>query len=164
MHSPWGGATGPEAARSRAASAAPTCSGGQAPEPTPPSVPTTLRPWLCGARRARKCHRRPGAPAAGEARPPRHGTRRTRAGRRPGCLPRRRVFPGHGSSLHDAGQFPATEEERPLTTTPSGRLRGTRSVYLADGSVLAYLPAKGLTFTLMANADRIGSGIARGLA
>jgi hypothetical protein len=33
-------------------------------------------------------------------------------------------------------------------------------VYLADGSLLRRLPAKGLTLTLMANADRIGSALA----
>lgn len=73
-----------------------------------------------------------------------------------GCLPLKRVHAVHGSSVHYAGQFPMTREDRPLTTDPSGRLRGTRAVYLADGSTFAYLPAKGPTLTLMANANRIG--------
>jgi choline dehydrogenase-like flavoprotein len=76
--------------------------------------------------------------------------------RRLGCLPLKRVHAIHGSSVHYAGQFPMTREDRPLTTEPSGRLRGTRAVYLADGAAFAYLPAKGPTLTLMANANRIG--------
>ena len=36
----------------------------------------------------------------------------------------------------------------------------TLIVYLADGSVFPWLPAKGLTFTLMACADRVGSRLA----
>jgi choline dehydrogenase-like flavoprotein len=46
-----------------------------------------------------------------------------------------------------------------LTTEPSGRLRGTRRVYVVDGSVFPALPSKGLTFTMMANANRIACGI-----
>ncbi len=76
--------------------------------------------------------------------------------RRLGCLPLKRVHAIHGSSVHYAGQFPMTTEDRPLTTEPSGRLRGTRAVYLADAAAFAYLPAKGPTLTLMANANRIG--------
>jgi len=79
--------------------------------------------------------------------------------RKLGCWPLKLVRPGHGSSVHYAGQFPITREDKPLTTEPSGRLRGTQSVYLADGATLAYLPAKGPTFTLMANADRIGKQV-----
>ena len=77
--------------------------------------------------------------------------------RRLGCWPLRKVDPGHGASIHYAGTLPMTTEERSLTVTPSCGLRGTRSVYLADGSVLPYLPAKALTLTLMANADRVGT-------
>jgi hypothetical protein len=83
--------------------------------------------------------------------------------RRIGCLPLKRVHPGHGSSVHYASQFPVSATDRPLTTEPSGRLRGTRNVYLADGSTHGYLPAKGLTFTLMANANRIGAHVAQTL-
>ncbi|MCC5874706.1 MAG: GMC family oxidoreductase [Candidatus Sumerlaeia bacterium] len=81
-----------------------------------------------------------------------------------GLLPLKRIDPGHGSSIHYAGTLPMTTKSRRYTTTRSGRLRGTRSVYIADGSVLPDLPAKGLTFTLMANADRIGSHLARSLS
>ena len=80
--------------------------------------------------------------------------------RKTGCWPFKRVFPGHGSSVHYGSQFPmTTRADKPLTTEPTGRLRGTRAVFLADGSTFAYLPAKGPTLTLMANADRIGTGL-----
>jgi len=76
-----------------------------------------------------------------------------------GCLTLRVVEPGHGSSVHYASLLPFSSEEKPLTTDPCGRLRGTRAVYVADGAAFAYLPAKGLTFTLMANANRVGQRV-----
>lgn len=84
--------------------------------------------------------------------------------RRLGCVPLQSVPTVHGSSAHYGGQLPTTREDRPLTTEPGGRLRGTRAVYVADGAAFAYLPAKGPTCTLMANADRVGSLVARELA
>ncbi|MDM0113749.1 hypothetical protein QTI66_16440 [Variovorax sp. J22R133] len=74
-----------------------------------------------------------------------------------GCWPLRVIHPGAGSSVHYAGMLPCCDEERPLTLDRSGRLRGTRNVYVCDGAGLAYLPAKGPTLTLMANARRIAS-------
>ena len=83
--------------------------------------------------------------------------------RRLGCWPLRSVHPGHGSSIHYGSQLPFSHEDQPLTTEYSGRLRGTKNVYIADGSAFAYLPAKGLTLTLMANADRVGTFVAENL-
>jgi hypothetical protein len=77
-----------------------------------------------------------------------------------GCLPLKVIRPGHGSSIHYAGTFPITPEDRPLTCDRDARLRGTRAVYLADGSVFPWLPPKGLTFNIMANADRVGAIVA----
>jgi choline dehydrogenase-like flavoprotein len=84
--------------------------------------------------------------------------------RRLGCLPLRTIRPGHGASLHYAGTLPITPEERELTCDRDGRLRGTRAVYLADGSIFPWIPPKGLTFNLMANADRVGAILAERLA
>lgn len=84
--------------------------------------------------------------------------------RKLGCWPLKRINPGNGASIHYGGTVPMSSEDRDLTTTPSCRLRGTNTVYLADGSVLPYLPAKALTLTLMANADRVGTIVARELA
>lgn len=77
-----------------------------------------------------------------------------------GCVPLKPARPGHAASAHYGGTFPMTREERDLTVTPEGRLRGTEVVYLADGSVFPYLSAKALTFTMMANANRIGERLA----
>ncbi len=84
--------------------------------------------------------------------------------RRLGCLPVRAVRPGAGASLHYAGTFPILPQGGELSCDRDGRLRATRSVYLADGSIFPWLPAKGLTFTLMANADRVGKRLAERLA
>ena len=76
----------------------------------------------------------------------------------------KRVRPGHGSSIHYAGTLPMTRDGHALTTQSDGLLRGTRSVYVADGSVFPYLPAKGLTFTIMANANRVATILAARLS
>jgi len=83
--------------------------------------------------------------------------------RRLGCWPLRRIDPGPGGSIHYAGTFPMTEPSGELTCDARGRLFGTAGVYLADGSLFAALPAKGLTFTMMANADRVGTALGRRL-
>lgn len=79
--------------------------------------------------------------------------------RRLGCIPIKRIVLPQGSSIHYAGTIPMTVDEQELTCDPQCRLRGTQNVYIADGAVLPYLPAKGLTFTTMANADRVASTI-----
>jgi choline dehydrogenase-like flavoprotein len=81
--------------------------------------------------------------------------------RRLGCLPLKTIRPGHGSSLHYAGTFPIVPGgAEPLTCDVDGRLRATRAVYVADGSIFPWLPPKGLTFNIMANADRVGTLLA----
>ncbi|HEV7731942.1 MAG TPA: GMC oxidoreductase [Candidatus Binatia bacterium] len=84
--------------------------------------------------------------------------------RRLGCLPLKTVRPGEGASLHYAGAFPMRPEGGDLTCDRDGRLRATRNVYLADGSVFPWIPPKGLTFNIMANADRVGTLLAKRLA
>jgi choline dehydrogenase-like flavoprotein len=81
-----------------------------------------------------------------------------------GCWPLKAIRPGPGSSIHYAGTFPIRPEgSDPLSCDREGRLRATQAVYLADGSVFPWLPAKGLTFNIMANADRVGVRLARRL-
>lgn len=87
-----------------------------------------------------------------------------RAFRRMGCLALKRIDPGNGSSIHYGGTFPMAADPADLQTSSTGLLSGTGAVYLADGSVLPDLPAKGPTLTLMAGADRIGTMLARSLA
>jgi hypothetical protein len=71
------------------------------------------------------------------------------------CFPIKRVYPGSGSSIHYGGTLPYSREDVPYTLAREGRLHGTRNVYVADGSGFRYLPAKGLTFSLMANAHLV---------
>ena len=84
--------------------------------------------------------------------------------RRLGCWPLKRIHPGHGSSIHYAGTLPISSVERELTCDGYCRLRGARGVYLADGSVFPWLPAKGLTFSIMANAHRVGQAVGEDLS
>ena len=44
-------------------------------------------------------------------------------------------------------------------TDRNGRLAGTRAVYIGDSATFPRLPAKNLTFTIMANALRIGRAL-----
>ena len=60
-----------------------------------------------------------------------------------------------GASVHYAGTLPMTTESSPATCTPLGASRDIGNLYFADGSTFPDLPAKNLTFTLMANATRI---------
>lgn len=60
-----------------------------------------------------------------------------------------------GASVHYAGTVPMTDTAAPWTCTKHGRSRDIQNLYFADGTTFPDLPAKNLTFTLMANATRI---------
>ncbi|MGH9667751.1 MAG: hypothetical protein ACRD9L_25315, partial [Bryobacteraceae bacterium] len=78
------------------------------------------------------------------------------------CVPLGKVDPGKAGSIHYAGTIPF---ENPLLpqfhTHPNYRLEGTQNVYVGDSSSWRFLPAKGLSFTLMANAIRAARSVAR---
>lgn len=78
-----------------------------------------------------------------------------RAFRALGCYPIKRVYPGYGASIHYSGTLPFSSEPQPLTLNLDGRLHGTKRVFVADGSGFRFLPAKGPTLSLMANAHRV---------
>ncbi|HEU4716886.1 MAG TPA: GMC oxidoreductase [Bacteroidia bacterium] len=69
------------------------------------------------------------------------------------------VRPETGASIHYAGTLPFSAEEKAFTLHPDGKLHGTKNVYVADGSGFTFLPAKGLTLSLMANAHRVARGV-----
>jgi hypothetical protein len=73
------------------------------------------------------------------------------------CIPLKKITPGFGASIHYAGTLPFTKKEELLSIQSSGRLSLTKNVFIADGSGFRYLPAKGITFSLMANAHRTAS-------
>ena len=80
-----------------------------------------------------------------------------RALRRLGCfIPpgMTRVLP-KGTSAHYTGTLPMTATRRTLATAPDGRSWDFENLYLVDGAVFPFLPAKNHTFTLMANAIRV---------
>ena len=66
------------------------------------------------------------------------------------CLPQLIQHPAHGGGIHYAGTLPMSLEPGPYQTHPDGRLAGSRHVYSCDGAVFPALPAKNLTYTLMA--------------
>jgi choline dehydrogenase-like flavoprotein len=71
--------------------------------------------------------------------------------------------PGMGQGLHYAGTLPMRASPQGYQTDADGLLYGTRTVHIVDGSCFSRLPAKNLTFTIMANALRIGTRLARDL-
>jgi choline dehydrogenase-like flavoprotein len=60
-----------------------------------------------------------------------------------------------GASVHYAGTLPMSRNSGSLTTTEYCQSRDFDNLFLVDGSTFPFLPAKNLTFTLMANAVRI---------
>lgn len=65
-------------------------------------------------------------------------------------LPGIKTYPP-GAEAHYGGTLPMGE-----ATSAAGEVVGAPNLFIADGSVLPSLPAKHHTFTIMANADRIG--------
>jgi len=72
--------------------------------------------------------------------------------------------PGMGAGLHYAGTLGMKANPGCYETDRNGRLTGTGRVYVVDGGAIPVLPAKNLTFTIMANALRVGRQLARDLA
>jgi len=62
-----------------------------------------------------------------------------------------------GASVHYAGSVPMSASGGELTTTPGCRSRAFENLWFADGASFPFLPAKNLSFTLMANAARIAA-------
>lgn len=60
-----------------------------------------------------------------------------------------------GASVHYAGTLPMSEARRPGTVSPLCRSHDFENVFVVDGSTFPFLPAKNITFTLMANAVRV---------
>jgi choline dehydrogenase-like flavoprotein len=60
-----------------------------------------------------------------------------------------------GSSVHYAGTLPMSAQRSSWTVSPTCRSHDIDNLFVVDGSVMPFLPAKNLTFTLMANAVRV---------
>jgi choline dehydrogenase-like flavoprotein len=69
-------------------------------------------------------------------------------------------MPQPGASVHYGGTLPMrARPERRYETNRSGLLAGTKAVYIGDSAAFPRLPAKNLTFSIMANALRIGRSV-----
>jgi len=67
-----------------------------------------------------------------------------------------------GMSIHYGGSLPMKKDpQNKYETFPNGRLNGSRHVYIGDSANFPNLPAKNLTFTIMANSMRIAEGVKR---
>lgn len=64
-----------------------------------------------------------------------------------------------GASVHYAGTLPMSHTAAPFTTTPHGESRELANVFVVDGATFPFLPAKNITFTLMANAVRVAEAV-----
>ena len=77
--------------------------------------------------------------------------------RRLGCV----VPPGTvrirppGASVHYVGTIPMSRGPRPLTVSPNCQSHDFPNLYIVDGTTFPFLPAKNVTFSLMANAVRV---------
>ena len=60
-----------------------------------------------------------------------------------------------GASAHYAGTLPMSKEKRPYTTSESCQSHDFDNLFIVDGATYPFLPAKNVTFTLMANAARV---------
>lgn len=75
--------------------------------------------------------------------------------RKLGAYALKQVRPATGASVHYAGVLPFTDVPAPFALAPNGRLHGHTRTFVADGSGFHFLPAKGLTLSLMANAHNV---------
>jgi len=62
-----------------------------------------------------------------------------------------------GASVHYAGLIPMAASGTDRTATPDCRSRDFDNLFFADGITFPFLPAKNITFTLMANAVRVAT-------
>jgi len=70
-------------------------------------------------------------------------------------LPQLGVRVPTGHAVHYTSTLPMKSDPRQYQCYPNGRLFGSRSVYIADSAGFTSLPAKNMSFGMMANAMRI---------
>jgi len=64
-----------------------------------------------------------------------------------------------GSGVHYGGTLPMSAERREWAVSPTGQSYDYANLIVADGASFPFMPAKNLTFTLMANATRIATAV-----
>jgi hypothetical protein len=60
-----------------------------------------------------------------------------------------------GASVHYSGTIPISTEKKPFTVNENCKSNDFDNLYFVDGTSFPFLPAKNLTFSLMANAARV---------
>lgn len=65
--------------------------------------------------------------------------------------------PVTGHAIHYAGTLPMRETPKQYECDPTGKLSGTERVYIADSACFSALPAKNMSFGMMANAMRVAT-------
>jgi GMC oxidoreductase len=74
-------------------------------------------------------------------------------------------YPHPGASVHYAGTLPMRKQPiEKYETHVNGRLHAMKNVFVVDGAVFPVLPAKNLSFTIMANAMRVAANLFKGTA
>ena len=78
-----------------------------------------------------------------------------------GLLPLRfaKRLEGPGASFHSGGTLPMSRQPKQLQTDTLGRLSGFDNIHVVDASILPSIPASTSTFSVMANAHRIGTQV-----
>lgn len=77
-----------------------------------------------------------------------------------GCTPLKKVKTPAGSSIHYAGSLPFSNDAKKNSLQSNGKLNGYKNTFVADGSGFHFLPAKGITLSLMANAHNVATHLA----
>ena len=74
-----------------------------------------------------------------------------------GCIvpPGMNIIRPMGASVHYSGTIPMTVDKQPWSVSADCRSHDFENLYIVDGSTYPFLPAKNITFTLMANAVRV---------
>lgn len=64
-----------------------------------------------------------------------------------------------GASVHYSGTIPMSTEKASLTASNFCQSHDFENLYFVDGTTIPFLPAKNITFTLMANAVRVAETV-----
>jgi choline dehydrogenase-like flavoprotein len=64
-----------------------------------------------------------------------------------------------GASVHYSGTIPMSSKKEPLTVSKYCQSSEFPNLYIIDGTTIPRLPAKNITFTLMANAVRVAESV-----
>ena len=74
-----------------------------------------------------------------------------------GLIGLKTITPESGASIHYAGSLSNSQNE--MSINENGQLIRSKNIFIADGSGFKFLPAKGLSLTLMANAHNVAKKI-----